>query len=68
MIVLGDFKPMLAPYVEAARGAGDEVLVLAPEKANHFDIVTPGTPNGDAVADWIAANAFGSPIATPKPR
>ena len=44
----------------AARKAGDTVEVLSPPKANHFDIVTPGLPNGDATVDWIAANAFTS--------
>lgn len=62
MLVVGTLGQVIEPYAQAARAAGDEVLVLSPEKADHFDIVTPGLPNGDAVGDWIAANAFGPPI------
>lgn len=56
--VKGELGQFMDGYVAAAKAAGDEVLVLAPPKANHFDIVTAGQPNGEAVADWIAANAF----------
>lgn len=68
LLVVGTLGMAIAPYAQGAKAAGDEVLVLSPEKANHFDIVTPGTPNGDAVADWIAANAFDAPIARPASR
>lgn len=61
-IVQADFKPFLGPYVAGARAAGDRVETLSPPKANHFDIVTPGTPNGDLVADWIVYHAFGAPV------
>lgn len=67
MLVVGTLGQVIQPYADGARAAGDEVLILSPAKANHFDIVTPGTVNGDAVADWIAANAFGTPIAKPAP-
>ena len=53
-----DFAPLMKPYVAAARASGDTVEVLDPKNANHFDVVTPGTPNGDAVVDFIAKNAF----------
>ena len=59
---LGDF---MKPYVAAARARGDPVDVLEPKDANHFDIVTPGLPNGDAVADFIAQKAFATPVAWP---
>lgn len=52
---LGD---VMKPYAAAARAKGDAVEELAPPNANHFDIITPGSANGKAVADWIAANAF----------
>lgn len=53
-----DFAQLTQPYIAAARASGDTVDVLEPANANHFDIVTPGTPNGDAVADFIAAKAL----------
>lgn len=59
LLVLGELGPFMKGYVEQARAAGDTVRTLSPPGANHFDIVTPGTPNGEAVADWIKANAFG---------
>jgi acetyl esterase/lipase len=61
LIVIGDFKPFMSPYVEAAKASGDPVETLSPEGANHFDIVTPGSANGKAVADFIAARAFAKP-------
>ncbi|NJC34922.1 acetyl esterase/lipase [Sphingomonas jejuensis] len=58
LLVLAELAPFMTGYVEAARAAGDPVRTLAPDNANHFDIVTPGMPNGERVADWIAAEAF----------
>lgn len=52
---LGD---LMQPYNAAARAGGDTIEVLRPPGANHFDIVTPGTRNGEAVADFIAKEAF----------
>lgn len=52
---LGD---LMKPYAAAARASGDKVEELAPANANHFDIITPDSANGKAVADWIAAKAF----------
>lgn len=52
---LGDF---MQPYIAAAKAAGDPVMTLAPEKADHFDIVTPATANGQAVLAFIADNAL----------
>ena len=66
LLVVGTLGMIIQPYAQGAVAAGDEVVVLSPDKADHFDIVTPGTPNGEAVSDWIAANAFGAPIAKPK--
>jgi hypothetical protein len=48
----------MKPYAAAARAGGDQVEVLTPVRANHFDIVTPNTPNGVAVLDFIAAKAL----------
>jgi acetyl esterase/lipase len=59
---------VMRPYVAAARASGDSVLVLAPPRANHFDVVTPATPNGRAVADFIAAHAFARPVAPARRR
>lgn len=58
LLVGADFAPLMQPYAAAARASGDTVDVLEPANANHFDIVTPGTPNGEAVADFIAAKAL----------
>ena len=59
---------VMRPYVAAARASGDSVLVLTPPRANHFDVVTPATPNGRAVADFVAANAFALPVAPARRR
>lgn len=53
-----DFAPLLTPYIAAARKSGDTVDYFEPGDANHFDIVTPDTPNGKAVLDFIAAKAL----------
>lgn len=58
LLVFAELGPFMQPYAEQARASGDRVLTLTPSGANHFDIVTPGLPNGEAVADWIKANAF----------
>lgn len=58
LFVLAELAPFMEDYVAQARASGDPVTTLRPAGANHFDIVTPGTPNGEAVADWIRANAF----------
>lgn len=54
---------VMRPYLAAVRASGDALRVLAPAGANHFDVVTPATPNGRAVADFVAANAFTRPVA-----
>ncbi|UVI39573.1 alpha/beta hydrolase family protein [Qipengyuania spongiae] len=56
----GSLGDLMQPYIDAARASGDTVAVLDPPDANHFDIVTPGTPNGDAVIDFIARFALQS--------
>jgi len=58
LFVPADLGEIMQPYIEAARRSGDAIEVLQPTGANHFDIVTPGTPNGEAVADFIAAKAL----------
>jgi acetyl esterase/lipase len=57
LLVQGTFTPFMAPYAAAARAAGDPVEVLQAGQ-QHFDVVTPGTPNGDKVVDLIVARAF----------
>jgi hypothetical protein len=52
----------IEPYEAAARARGDTVMVLETDRDNHFDMITPGKPNGEKVADWLAANLLaGSP-------
>jgi len=60
LFVTAELGPFMQGYIDMAKAAGDPVEVLAPPSPNHFDIVTPGLPNGEAMADWIAAHAFGS--------
>lgn len=45
-------------YEAKAKAQGDDVLTFTPEKAHHFDVITPGEVAGEAVADWLAANLF----------
>lgn len=59
LIVPGALSGMMAPYVEAALASGDTVVKLAPGGADHFNLITPTTPQGKQVADFIAAQAFG---------
>lgn len=61
LLVAAELGPLMQPYVAAARASGDRVEVIAPEKANHFDIVTPNTANGAAVIDFIASRAVPYP-------
>jgi alpha/beta superfamily hydrolase len=58
LLVKGSLAFTLDPYEAAAKAKGETVLSLAPAGADHFNIVTPGTSQGDAVADWLAANLF----------
>lgn len=58
LLVLGELGPLMQPYVAGAKAAGDPVEVLSPAGADHFDIITPDTPNGAAVVDLIATRAF----------
>jgi len=58
LLVEGQLGPLMEPYSAAARASGDKVEVLSPVDANHFDIVTPNTPNGVAVVDFIATKAL----------
>jgi len=58
LVVLGALGMMIEPYTQAALASGDTVVKLAPGGADHFNIITPGTPQGKQVADFIAAQAF----------
>jgi acetyl esterase/lipase len=57
LLVFGAFTPFMKPYAQAAKAAGDTVETLQAGD-DHFDVVTPGTPNGDKVIDFIATRAF----------
>ncbi len=59
LIVVGALGAQMAPYVQAALAAGDTVVKLAPGGADHRNVITPDTPQGKQVADFIAAQAFG---------
>lgn len=59
LLVVGELGFMMEPYGAAAKGAGDPVQMLKLPDANHFNIVTAGEKNGNAVADWIVEKAFG---------
>lgn len=58
LLVQGMFTPFMQPYAEAARASGDAVEVLQTDPNDHFDMMTPGLPNGDKVIEFIAARAF----------
>lgn len=60
LLVQAELGALMQPYVAAAQASGDVVEVLTPANANHFDIVTPNTPNGMAVIDFIATKALPS--------
>lgn len=62
LLVEGALGDLMQPYGAAARASGDPVEVVAPPKANHFDIVTPNTANGGTVVEFIVSRAL------PKPR
>lgn len=57
LLVMGAFAPLMAPYAEAARKAGDPVETMQ-GTSDHFDVVTPGTEVGDKVIEFIATRAF----------
>jgi acetyl esterase/lipase len=61
LLVQSDLADLMQPYIAAARASGDDVLTLAPPNANHFDVVTPSTPNGKAVIEFIIANSGQKP-------
>lgn len=63
MLVLAELGRFMRPYVAMAKASGDEVVTLTPPRADHFDVTTPGMPNGELVADWIAHYAFQPPKA-----
>ena len=58
LLVKGELGDLMTPYEEAAKAAGDPILILTPPAANHFDIVTPATANGQTVVTFIADNAI----------
>ena len=58
LLVEAELGPFMKPYAAAATAAGDPVEVLEPTGANHFDIITPATPNGKAVVNFIMAKAW----------
>ncbi len=59
LIVAGALGDQMAPYVQAALASGDTVVKLTPGGADHRNVITPATPQGKQVADFIAAQAFG---------
>jgi acetyl esterase/lipase len=58
LLVMGGLSRLMAPYAEAARAAGEDVVLLTPEGGDHFNILNPGTPQGERVLDFIAASAL----------
>lgn len=64
LLVQAALTPFMAPYADAARKAGDTVEILQGGD-DHFDVVTPGTPVGDKVIDFIVTRAFATDRAVP---
>ncbi|NIJ07371.1 acetyl esterase/lipase [Sphingomonas vulcanisoli] len=58
LLVTGVFRPFIEPYKVAVKHSSDPLLSLDPAGANHFNIVTPSTPIGASVIDFIVKNAF----------
>lgn len=58
LLVQGAFTPFMQPYAEAVRASGDPIEVLQTNTNDHFDMMTPGLPNGDKTIDFIATRAF----------
>ncbi len=54
LLVGSDLADLMQPYIAAAKASGDKVQTLMPPNANHFDVVTPTTPNGRAVVEFVA--------------
>lgn len=57
LLVAGAFAPLMAPYADMAKAAGDHVELIRGTE-DHFDVVTPGSPVGDKVIDFIVTRAF----------
>lgn len=58
LLVLSDLGDLMKPYAAAAKASGDKTLTLVPPDANHFDVVTPATSNGQAVVDFVVDHAL----------
>lgn len=57
LLVEGELGDLMKPYAAAARAAGGPIEELAPAGADHFDIVTPGLPDGAKIGDFIVTRA-----------
>ncbi len=60
VLVLGELGPLMQPYVQAAKGAGDPVRVVQPQGADHFNILDTNLPQGRLVLDALAEVATAS--------
>lgn len=58
LLVKGVLGFSMEPFEAKAKAAGDVVRIIATNPEEHFDMITQGKPNGDKVADWLAANLF----------
>ncbi|WP_411291997.1 alpha/beta hydrolase [Sphingorhabdus sp.] len=58
LLVQGAFTDFMKPYAEGARASGDVVEVLQTDPNDHFDMVTPGLPNGDKAIEFIVTRAL----------
>lgn len=58
LLVKGGLGRFMDGYEASAKAAGDTVVTLKTDPDNHFDMITPGQPNGEKTADWLAANLF----------
>ncbi|HYD11854.1 MAG TPA: alpha/beta hydrolase [Allosphingosinicella sp.] len=61
LLVLAGLSRLMEPYAEAARAAGEDVVLLTPEGGDHFNILNPGTPQGSRVVEFIATTALPRP-------
>jgi hypothetical protein len=58
LLVKGALGFSMEPFEAKARQPATLCGIIATNPEEHFDMITQGKPNGDKVADWLAANLF----------
>ncbi|WP_338504651.1 alpha/beta hydrolase [Sphingomonas kaistensis] len=66
LLVKGALGFGMEAYEAKAKAAGDDVRVITTNPKDHFDMITPGLPNAEKTADWLAANLFAPKVVSTK--